>query len=63
MVAWKKYALILAIAVGFIIGIAVGFAYGKSAGVLKPLGDFFIRLMRMIVTPLVIITISAAVAS
>ncbi|MCI4396198.1 MAG: dicarboxylate/amino acid:cation symporter [Thermoprotei archaeon] len=62
MVQWKKYALILAIATGFIIGVAVGFGFGKSAGVLKPLGDFFIRLMRMIVTPLVIITISAAVA-
>jgi Na+/H+-dicarboxylate symporter len=62
MVQWKKYALILAIVTGFIIGIAVGFGFGKSAGVLKPLGDFFIRLMRMIVTPLVIITISAAVA-
>lgn len=62
MVQWKKYAIILAIAAGFLIGIAVGFAYGKSAGVLKPLGDFFIRLMRMIVTPLTIVTISAAVA-
>ncbi|MGB9784688.1 MAG: dicarboxylate/amino acid:cation symporter [Fervidicoccaceae archaeon] len=62
MVEWKKYALILAIAAGFILGMVVGFLYGKSAGVLKPLGDFFIRLMRMLVTPLVIVTISAAVA-
>ena len=37
-------------------------ATGKSAAVLKPLGDLFIRLMCMIVTPLVIITIAAAVA-
>jgi len=62
MVQWKKYILIFAIAAGFLIGLAVGFGFGKSAGVLKPLGDFFIRLMRMIVTPLVIITISAAIA-
>ncbi|MDH5810720.1 MAG: cation:dicarboxylase symporter family transporter [Candidatus Methanomethylicaceae archaeon] len=59
---WKKYALIVAITIGFILGLGVGFAAGKSAAVLKPLGDLFIRLMRMIVTPLVIITIAAAVA-
>jgi len=62
MVQWKKYILIFAITAGFLIGMGVGFGFGKSAGVLKPLGDFFIRLMRMIVTPLVIVTISAAVA-
>ncbi|MBC7113593.1 MAG: cation:dicarboxylase symporter family transporter [Candidatus Methanomethyliales bacterium] len=59
---WKKYALIVAITVGFILGLGVGAVAGKSAAVLKPLGDLFIRLMRMIVTPLVIITIAAAVA-
>ncbi|MGC8936627.1 MAG: dicarboxylate/amino acid:cation symporter [Candidatus Methanomethylicaceae archaeon] len=59
---WKKYALIVAISIGFILGLGVGLATGKSAAVLKPLGDLFIRLMRMIVTPLVIITIAAAVA-
>lgn len=59
---WKKYALIVAISIGFLLGLGVGLATGKAAAVLKPLGDLFIRLMRMIVTPLVIITIAAAVA-
>ncbi|MBS7619018.1 cation:dicarboxylase symporter family transporter, partial [Candidatus Bathyarchaeota archaeon] len=57
---WKKYSLILAISIGFLLGLGVGLAIGKSAAILKPLGDLFIRLMRMIVTPLVIITIAAA---
>lgn len=59
---WKKYALLIAISIGFPLGLGVGLATGKSAAVLKPLGDFFIRLMRRIVTPLVIITIAVAVA-
>ncbi|MEM1573745.1 MAG: dicarboxylate/amino acid:cation symporter [Candidatus Methanomethylicaceae archaeon] len=59
---WKKYALVILIAIFFVFGLGVGFVAGKSAAVLKPLGDLFIRLMRMIVTPLVIITIAAAVA-
>ncbi|MCS7097474.1 MAG: dicarboxylate/amino acid:cation symporter [Candidatus Methanomethyliaceae archaeon] len=59
---WKKHALIIAIAIGFILGLITGLSAGKAASVLKPLGDLFIRLMRMIVTPLVIITITAAIA-
>ncbi|MDW8045177.1 MAG: dicarboxylate/amino acid:cation symporter [Nitrososphaerota archaeon] len=58
----RKYALVVAIGIGFILGAIVGISFGKPAAGLRPLGDFFVRLLRMIVTPLTIVVISAAIA-
>lgn len=47
---------------GFLLGIPVGLLLGPEAAVLTPLGDLFIRLLRMLVIPIVVTTIVAGVA-
>lgn len=41
------------ILIGFVAGIAVGAVLGPTASVVKPLGDLFLRLIRMVIVPLV----------
>lgn len=43
----KLWAKIL---IGFALGIIVGLIVGPSIAVIKPFGDLFIRLMKMIIT-------------
>ena len=40
-----------------IIGIIVGIVMGPDASVFKPLGDLFIQLIKMLVVPLVLVSI------
>ena len=47
--------------VGFLLGIVVGLIFGESAGVLSPLGELLLRLLNLIVIPLVVFTLIAAV--
>lgn len=63
----KKFKLGLAwqIVIGLILGIAVGAAfYGNPhiEGILQPIGDIFIRLIKMIVVPIVVATLVVGVA-
>ncbi|RSK24138.1 dicarboxylate/amino acid:cation symporter [Bhargavaea beijingensis] len=46
---------------GFLLGIVVGLIFGESAGVLSPLGELLLRLLNLIVIPLVVFTLIAAV--
>lgn len=48
---WKRILL------GMILGAAVGFLWGDGAMQIKWIGDLFIRLIRMLVVPLVLVTI------
>jgi Na+/H+-dicarboxylate symporter len=57
VVLWKRILLAL------VLGAAVGALMGESAASLKWIGDVFIRLIRMIVVPLVFLSIVAGVAS
>ena len=41
------------ILLGMVVGVVVGLAFGESATVLRPVGDLFLRLIRMVVVPLV----------
>jgi len=41
------------ILIGFVAGIVAGAVLGPTASVVKPLGDLFLRLIRMIIVPLV----------
>ncbi|MDL2207094.1 dicarboxylate/amino acid:cation symporter [Desulfovibrio sp. OttesenSCG-928-F20] len=53
-------------AIGLVLGVVVGLAapaMGIDAGWFKPLGDLFIRLIRMVVVPLVLFTLIAGAAS
>ncbi|MFD0693240.1 cation:dicarboxylate symporter family transporter [Paenibacillus sp. GCM10027628] len=61
----KKIGLTLQIFIGLALGIIIGaFFYGNSGveNYLKPIGDIFIRLIKMIVVPIVISTLVVGVA-
>uniref|UniRef100_UPI003AFB8253 Aspartate transporter n=2 Tax=synthetic construct TaxID=32630 RepID=UPI003AFB8253 len=51
------------ILIGFVLGVIVGLIFGDKAEFIKPLGDIFLRLLKMIVVPLVFSTIVTGIAS
>jgi proton glutamate symport protein len=60
-----KFGLGTQILIGLILGVAVGAAYyGDPAieGYLKPIGDMFIRLIKMIVVPIVVSSLVVGIA-
>ena len=62
----KKMGLAVQILLGLILGIIVGAIFYGNPGVdtyLKPIGDIFLRLIKMIVLPIVISTLIVGVAS
>ena len=46
------------IIIAMIIGIVVGIFMGPEAAIFKPLGDLFIQLIKMLVVPLVLVSIT-----
>lgn len=61
---WEFYRdkpFMLKITVGFVLGVLVGFIFGPSAQVLSPFGDLLLRLLNMIIVPLILFTLIAAV--
>lgn len=61
---WEFYrdkSFMLKITVGFVLGVLVGLIFGPSAQVLSPLGDLLLRLLNMIIVPLILFTLIAAV--
>lgn len=61
----KKYGLAIQIFIGLLLGIAVGaIFYGNPAvqTYLQPIGDIFLRLIKMIVIPIVVASIIVGVA-
>ncbi|MFK2827206.1 dicarboxylate/amino acid:cation symporter [Bacillus sp. B190/17] len=61
---WKWYlnkSFILKISTGFLLGIGVGLIFGPSAGVLAPLGDIFLKLLKMAVVPLILFSIIVSI--
>ena len=59
----KKLGLTSKIFIGFALGIILGLVFGEKVTVLKPLGDIFLTLIKMIVVPLVFCSITSGVAS
>jgi Na+/H+-dicarboxylate symporter len=59
----KKLSLTTKIFIGFALGIVVGAIFGERATILDPLGQIFIRLIKMLVVPLVFTSITCGVAS
>jgi aerobic C4-dicarboxylate transport protein len=55
--------LSLQILVAMLIGVLVGYLWPDSAESLRPLGDLFIRLVRMIVAPIIFCTVVHGIAS
>ncbi len=60
---WKDLALWKKITVGLVAGVIVGIVFGEDAEVLKPIGDVFIRLIKMIIIPLIYISIVMGMTS
>ncbi len=60
---WKSYRFPVILLLSIIVGSLIGLALGKKATVLQPFGDVFLNLMFTIVVPLVLVTVTSAVAS
>lgn len=57
LVLWKR------ILIALVLGAVVGLLWGEGAMQIKWIGDVFVRLIRMLVIPLVFVTIAAGVAA
>ena len=55
--------LLTQILIAFVIAIILGLIFGESIEVLQPLGDLFLRLIKLIIVPLVLATLVIGVAS
>ena len=60
--SWYTH-LSVKILLGMILGIFVGHMWPQYADALKPLGDLFIRLVRMLVAPIIFCTVVHGIAS
>ncbi len=61
MKAWKNTPLHIKIFVLLIIGCAIGFLFGERVTVLAPIGDAYIKLLKMLIVPLVFFSIISGV--
>ncbi len=61
MKAWKKIALWKKILAGVVIGLIVGFVSPEAADFISPLGDIFMRMLKMLIVPLVFFSITSGV--
>ncbi len=59
----QKIKLWHKVTAGLIAGIIVGMIFGEDAGYLKPIGDIFIRLIRMVIIPLIYLSIVIGMTS
>ncbi|OYT51914.1 MAG: dicarboxylate/amino acid:cation symporter [Desulfurococcales archaeon ex4484_204] len=60
---YLEYPIIYKILIGFVLGIVVGAVVGMPIAYLKPLGDLFIRLLKMIVAPIILFSLVVGAAS
>lgn len=58
---WFRQKLYIKIVVCIIIGIILGFVMGENASALKPIGEIFLRLLKMLIVPLTFFTIVSGV--
>lgn len=48
---------------GLILGVALGLLWPEAAGAIRLVGDLFVRLIKMLVVPVVLVTIAAGIAT
>lgn len=60
--AWYKH-LYVQVIVAIIIGIAVGHYFPETGEAMKPLGDTFIKVIRMLIAPVIFCTVVTGIAS
>jgi len=59
---WGKVSLYVKIFIGLGLGIICGLIFGESMSVLSPVGDVFLRLMKMVIVPVVFFSLIGGVA-
>lgn len=61
---WKKLSLWQQVLIGLVLGVFVGLIMGDAAATwLKPFGDLFIRAIKMLIVPLIFISLVCGVTS
>ncbi|WP_294016543.1 dicarboxylate/amino acid:cation symporter [Sphingomonas sp.] len=60
---WAAIPLWVRILAGLVLGAIVGLIWGEGATSLRWVGDVFVRLIRMLVAPLIFVTIASGVAA
>jgi len=60
---WKHLALWKKIFIGLCLGLVVGFLFKDAALMLKPLGTLFINLVKMLIVPLIFVTLITGITS
>lgn len=61
--AWFAVPLWKRVVGGLMIGVALGLLWPDGAAAIKLVGDLFVRLIKMLVVPVVLVTIAAGIAS
>ncbi|HEY1447523.1 MAG TPA: C4-dicarboxylate transporter DctA [Caulobacteraceae bacterium] len=55
-------SLYFQVILGILLGVALGLAWPHSAVALKPLGDGFVKLIKMLITPIIFCTVAVGIA-
>ena len=63
MRAWFRLSLYVQIFIGLGLGVAAGLLFGEKMGVLTPVGDIFINLLKMVIVPVVFFSLIAGTTS
>ena len=58
---WKKLGLGTKIIIGIVIGIIIGLVSPAAAKLISPLGDIFLRMLKMLIVPLVFFSITSGI--
>ncbi|QKE83303.1 cation:dicarboxylase symporter family transporter [Arthrobacter sp. NEB 688] len=59
----RTHFLYIAVIVAMLLGIAVGFLFPEFGKELKPLGTFFVNLIKMMISPIIFVTIVLGIGS
>ncbi|ELZ98836.1 glutamate/aspartate transport protein [Haloferax mucosum ATCC BAA-1512] len=57
---WRRYravSIVYRIGLAFVLGSILGLVVGQPATALKPIGDLFVRLLKMLIVPIVVFTL------
>lgn len=60
---WRKIPLWQKIIGGLVLGLATGLLFGESAQALKPIGTLFINLIKMLIVPLIFVTLVSGIVA
>ena len=61
MSLWKKLGLGTKIIIGIILGVIIGLASPAAASAIKPIGDIYLRMLKMLIVPLVFFSITSGI--